>query len=42
VCNSRQRRDYTVDELGAIVSWETPECSSFEQHVSFSCGALTN
>ncbi len=42
VCNSRQRRDYTVDELGAIVSWETPECSSFEQHVSFSCCALTN
>jgi hypothetical protein len=34
VCNSRQRRDYTVDESGAIVSWETPECSSFEQHVS--------
>jgi hypothetical protein len=24
------------------VSWETPECSSFEQHVSFSCCALTN
>jgi hypothetical protein len=30
-----RRLDYTVDELGAIVSWETPECSSFEQHVSF-------
>jgi hypothetical protein len=24
------------------VSWETPECSSFEQHVSFSCCALIN
>jgi hypothetical protein len=24
------------------VSWETPECSSFEQHVSFSCCTLTN
>ncbi len=30
-----RRSDYTVDELGVIVSWETPECSSFEQNVSF-------
>jgi len=29
-----RRSDYTVDELGVIVSWETPECSSFEQNVS--------